>query len=177
MLEQTSVYAVAIRHLPGDASVLQNLQELGYRMPTPSCTLTRQEGIDVASTGGALLVWRNPQEVLALCRRDSEVNPFERLLHALAGGKNASAFAVDMSDATAVLVLNRQDAGQCLPRVVDVASIPAQGGASGARLGDVPVLLVRPDAAHVWLVCDRPWLPYILNWLTYAHEGADVQGA
>jgi sarcosine oxidase gamma subunit len=177
MFEPTSVYAVAIRHLPGDASVVHILREVGYQMPAASCTLTRPESGTAPGMGEPLLVWRNPREVLALCRRGGEVNPFERLLHGLSVGKSASAFAVDMSDAVAVLVLSGRAAERCLPRIVDAASIPPLGGATGARLADVPVLLVRPDADQVWLVCDRPWLPYIDNWLTYAHEGADVQGA
>lgn len=168
-------FATTIRHVTGDTTVPEALQALGWHMPTASCKLTRQK-MDGANAGEILLVWRNPQEVLALCVHSNVLdNPFDQLTIALAGGKSATAIAADMSSALAVLELSGPHLEDWLSRLVDAASIPPAASASGARLGDVSVLLVRPELTRAWLVFERPLLPYITNWLTYAYEGADVK--
>jgi sarcosine oxidase gamma subunit len=176
MLEPHPIHAATIRHLPGDLSAASALQDLGWKMPTAARRLTRQI-LDAPGAREVLLVWRNPQEVLALCAHDGAGNPFEALLDSLAAGRSPTAIAADSSHGLVVLALDGPGLEDWLARLVDAASIPPAGSASGARLGDLPVLLVRPQASKVWLVAERPGLAYINDWLTYAHEGARVKTA
>jgi hypothetical protein len=116
------------------------------------------------------VVWRSPHERLVLGRR-SEV--LQAVRQALVPGLQASALAVDLSEAMAVTELLGPALDDWLAHLVDAHAIPRQPGlASGCRMADVPVLLLRLRADCVWLAVERPLLPHINHWLAFAHYGA-----
>lgn len=126
--------------------------------------------LQVAGTEPCWLAWRGPQETIALARERKDLRP---LLEALAPGRDALALAIDLSEALVVVELAGPSLDEWLAHLVDASAIPRQGGcASRARLADIAVLLLRMQAQQLWLVAERPLLPYLEDWLGYARDGA-----
>ncbi len=116
------------------------------------------------------LAWRGPQETIALARDRKDLRP---LLEALPPGRDELALAIDLSEALAVVELTARDLDEWLAHLVDASAIPRQAGStSRARLADVAVLLLRLEVERLWLVAERPLLPYLEDWLGYARAGA-----
>lgn len=152
---------VTLRHGGADALAAQGVHALGLPWPLPPCTLA---GV------GPWLAWCGPHESLLLSHTPQ---PAAQFLQALAPGKSATAFAVDVSEAHAVYELHGPQLECWLSRLVDADAIPADAGrCSRARMADVAVLLLRLSAERLWLLADSPVCAYLENWLVYAHEGA-----
>lgn len=155
------VATLGVRMLAGDTAAHQAVLDSGLpwvNMPS-----------ELAGTD-PFVAWRAPEERLVLGRH---VEPMQRLLRALAPGLHTTALAVDLSESVAVIELHGAGLDDWLAHLVDASAIPrAPGRASRSRLADVPALLLRLSGERLWLTVERPLLPYVIDWLAYAHEGA-----
>jgi heterotetrameric sarcosine oxidase gamma subunit len=151
---------VAVLRAIGDASMAgSELRSLGFDLP----------GAVGQFTGtGPWLVKRRPDEFLA-------VGVHEQLQPLWAPRSLQQVVAIDLSHGQQVLELTGEGAqlDRWLARLVDARAIPsAAGTASRARFVDVPVFLVRLTGNRMLLVADRGVMPYVAEWLVYAHQGA-----
>jgi sarcosine oxidase gamma subunit len=153
--------AITIRHFPGDASARHAVQQAGLAWCETPGTFTGT---------GPWLAWRSPQEAIAI---GCEPARLRTLLAALAPGRNAGAAAVDISEAIGGVELHGPMLDEWLAHLVDATAIPRQAGrVTRARLADVAVMLLRLAPERLWLLAEKPLLPYVQEWLAYAHEGA-----
>jgi sarcosine oxidase gamma subunit len=160
--------AITIRHFAGDPTAREAVQQAGLAW----CDTPGQ----LAGTG-PWLAWRSPQEAIAI---GFDPGPLRSVLAALAPGRHAGAAAADWSEALGAIELHGPMLQDWLAHLVDATAIPRQAGrATRARLADVAVMLLRLDPGRLWLLAERPLLPYLQEWLAYAHAGAfaDVAGA
>lgn len=163
-----STSAITIRHFPGDASARTAVQQAGLAWCDTPGTF--------AGTG-PWLAWRSPQETIAIGFEPARLRP---LLAELAPGRHAGAAAADISEAIAGFELHGPMLDEWLAHLVDASAIPRQAGrVTRARLAEVAVMLLRLAPDRLWLLAEKPLLPYVQEWLVYAHEGAfaDLTGS
>jgi hypothetical protein len=153
--------AIAIRHFPGDTSAALAVEAQGLAWPNVPGELVGSD---------PWLVWRSPQETIALA---SAAEPLRSLASALAPSQSESAMAVDQSDAVAVFELHGSRLDDWLAHLVDATAIPREPGlCSRCRLADVAVLLLRLESGRIWLLTDGPVATYVEDWLRFSHAGA-----
>lgn len=153
--------AITIRHFPDDASARETVQQAGL----PWCDTPGR----LAGTG-PWLAWRSPQETVAI---GLHAAPLRLVLQALAPGRHPGAAAADLSEALGAIELHGPLLDEWLAHLVDATAIPRQAGrTTRVRLADVAVLLLRIESQRLWVVAEQPLLPYVQEWLAYAHEGA-----
>lgn len=156
---------LSIRHLPDDQGVRETVATLGLEWPVQPGRFSGHP--DAADGRGVTLVWRSPQELLALSRQGPALQP---LRDALVPGRLATAAAWNLSQGLVLFELQSPDLDAWLARLVDAAAIPQTSGhSSRCRLADVAVLLLRLDKERAWLLADKPIAAYVSNWLDYAH--------
>ena len=156
---------LSIRHLPGDQGVRETVAAMGLEWPAQPGRFSGHP--DAAEGRGVTLVWRSPQELLALSRHGPALQP---LRDALTPGRLATAAAWNLSQGLVLFELQSPDLDAWLARLVDAAAIPQSNGhSSRCRLADVAVLLLRLDKERAWLLADKPITAYVSNWLDYAH--------
>lgn len=158
--------AITIRHFAGDPAARDAVQQAGLAWcDTPG---------ELAGAG-PWLAWRSPQETIAI---GFDPAPLRAVLAALAPGRHAGAAAADVSEAVGAIELHGPLLDAWLAHLVDATAIPRRAGrATRARLADVAVMLLRLEAGRLWLLAERPLLPYLQEWLAYAHEGAFADAA
>lgn len=153
--------AITIRHFPGDPAARDAVQQAGLAWCDTPGTFTGT---------GPWLAWRSPQETIAIGVEPARLSG---VLQALAPGRHAGAAAADISEAMGGLELHGPLLDTWLAHLVDATAIPARAGcATRARLADVAVMLLRLEPERLWLLAEQPLLPYVQEWLAYAHEGA-----
>lgn len=117
---------------------------------------------------GPWLLWRSPQERLALaCTREQ----LGALLSALRPGASESGCALDLSEAVALWRLQGEALPGVLARLADASALPAPGSATRLRWADVAVVLARHSEHEALLLADATLEPYLQNWWAYACEG------
>jgi sarcosine oxidase gamma subunit len=157
---------LSIRHLPDDQGIRETVAALGLDWPAQPGHFSGHP--DAAEGRDVTLVWRSPQELLALSRHGPALQP---LRDALAPGRMATAAAWNLSQGMMLFELQSPDLDAWLARLVDAAAIPQTNGhSSRCRLADVAVLLLRLDKERAWLLVDKPIAAYVSNWLNYAHD-------
>lgn len=155
------VAVVSLRTLPGDTAAQPAVRDAGLPwVDVPG---------DAAGTD-PVVAWRAPRELFVVGRNAA---PGQVLLATLAPGRHETALATDLGEAFAVFELHGPALDDWLAHLVDASAIPRQAGrASGCRLADVAVFLLRLQADRLWLLADRPLQRYLENWLAYTHVGA-----
>jgi heterotetrameric sarcosine oxidase gamma subunit len=151
---------IALRHLPGAGeSLAAALRAAGVTgVPSPGQALGNGQSQDTTA------LWRSPSEVVLLVAERAAANAAMAALAA-----DALACAVDQSDGTLALELQRPRVDELLHRLVDSHSLPMTlGSAVRARLADIAVTLVRRDHDRIWLLADRSHEHYLASWLAYA---------
>lgn len=159
--EVPGVVVATLRHFAGDTSAAAAITGMGLPWP-----------LEVGRLAGAdpWLAWRAPQEAWLLATRRE---PVDALLGALAPGQSESAMAAELSDGLITLELHGPQLDDWLAHLVDASAIPRQPGlVTRARMADVAVLLLRLANDRLWLLADRTIAHYLVEWLTYSHEGA-----
>lgn len=159
--QMADITAITIRHFSGDHSAFDAAKRQHLTWP---------DAPGILAGNDPCLVWRSPQEVIALGFRSESLM---EVLAALAPGQSETAMATDLSEALVVFELRGPTLDEWLSHLVDATAIPRQTGrVRRCRLMDAAVMLLRFEAQRLWLVADRPIAPYLSNWLTYAHQGA-----
>jgi len=154
---------ITIGHFPDDTSARAALECAGLDWPERAGAL---HGHD------PYVLWRSPKELLALSSAPASA-ALKPLLRTLAAGENASAVAIDLSEATVILELHGPQLDTWLEHLVDACAIPRVAPqATRCRLADAAVVLLRLDPERLWLVADRALAAYIQDWLAFAHDGA-----
>lgn len=153
---------VAVIHqIGGGNQAADTVRELG--MPWPAGPL------ELVGDDRCRLAWRSPTETVVIARDPASLRP---LLTVLEPGRDGLAFALEVSEAMAVVELTGVRLDEWLARLVDASAIPRDpGSASPARFADVSVHLLRLGADRAWLLAERPLLPYVQDWLEYARDG------
>jgi hypothetical protein len=153
--------AITIRHLAGDNQAAEAVDAAGLAWSDVPGELTGNN---------PWLVWRSPQEKIALGFEAEQLNA---LRAALSPGQCDLAMAADVSDALAVFELHGPRLDEWLAHLVDAAAIPREPArCSRCRLADVPVLLLRLEPKRLWMVVDHTVRGYVENWLAFSHDGA-----
>jgi sarcosine oxidase gamma subunit len=130
-------------------------------------------GITASPEPGELLgqdpwaIWRSPSEVILLGTHSEHT---DAALAALADAKLAC--AVDQSDGVLALELQGPQLDDLMLRLVDSGSLPIlPGTAVRVRLADISVTLIRHMPHRIWLLAERPYAHYLIDWLNYAGAG------
>lgn len=159
---------VSLRHLPGAEQVVASaLVEAGLPgLPLPG----RITGKD------PWLTWRSPTDGLLVATCGIEADD---LLTCLRPGMHPLACAVDRSDACIALEIEgtSERLEALLSRLIDAGAVPRGPlHGHGARLGDMPVVVLRLSAERAWLIADRRHEPCLLQCMTVALDavGRDI---
>lgn len=159
---------LSLRHAAGSAALAVALQAQGLAVPAATGDVT-------AAPGGLHAVRRQPEETIVV---GADAQGADALLAALAPAPGRDAQALDLSHGLAVIALEGPRIDEWLSHLVDALAIPYERArATRTRLGDVAVLLLRLESDCCWLVADRSLMPYLANWLGFAHEGAFAPAA
>lgn len=154
------LHVLGVRVLPGsDLSWVESLHACGVtRLPSPG----RYEGEAVR------VLWRSPSQYWLVTRQPDRLHS---VVTTLTPGANADAYAVDHSEGTVGFELGAEDVDGVLARLMDASAIPrTPGQATRARCADVAVVLMRIDERRLWMLVDRPVVPYMTAWLGRAVE-------
>ena len=155
---------VTVRHAAGSRAAEDAVRALGLAWPRSIGDSTLRE------EDGTCVVRRHPGECL-LVGTDASVQ--DALLDALAPGRAADAFAVDLSHGIVVVVIEGPHLDEWMARLVDAGALPrTPGRAAHARMIDIAVGLLRLADDRLWLFADRPLAPYIADWLSFTHVAA-----
>ena len=118
-----------------------------------------------------LLLWRSASEWLYVGTGAAPDPRADALIEALSPGRDASALAVDVSDASIALELRGESVDALLVRLFDASAVPAEPGQGWrARLADIAVVVLRRTSRCVWLIADRAEMDYLADWLAYAAQ-------
>jgi sarcosine oxidase gamma subunit len=154
------ITVLSLRSLSGDTAAQRAVHDAGLTWVNVPGDFA---GLD------PVVAWSAPGERLLLGRQAA---PLRQLLAELAPGRSESALAVDLSEAMAVIELRSPLVDQWLAHLVDASAIPREPGrCSRCRLADISAMLLRLEAGRLWLVVDRPLLPYVTEWLAYSRVG------
>ncbi len=80
-------------------------------------------------------------------------------------GALVDAVFIDLSDGLCVLRLGGPGTPELLSRLGAGDAVPADGGATRRRLGDLPVLVVGRGGEGVWLVVERVYREHLMGWI------------
>lgn len=157
------LHLLSLRHgFGGDAAIARALQPLGIAHLPAAGQLAGAPGPD-----GPWVWWRSPSEWTLAAYTPKPLQAVQQALSDI--GPGPLACAIDLSDGTWGVELQGEGIDALMSRLVDAASLPRGAGqATRARLVDVPVTLVRHDAARLWLLADRSLEHYLADWLAYA---------
>lgn len=165
------LHLLSLRHgFGGDAAIARALQPLGITHLPAAGQLAGAPGPD-----GPWVWWRSPSEWGLAAFTPQPLRAVEQGLRDI--GPGPLACAIDLSDGTWGVELQGAGIDALMSRLVDAASLPRGAGqATRARCVDVPVTLVRHDAARLWLLADRSLEHYLADWLDHARSATEGDG-
>ncbi len=158
-----ALHVLALRHLPagGAQAVRAAVQRAGLPEPPPPGLLAGSD---------PFIAWCSPSEWRLVA---SERAGLDTVAAALKPDADATACAVDLSAGLLGLELEGGGIDSLMSRLMDTASIAAPGGATRGRLVDVSVLQLRPAPGRLWLLADRAFEGWLVQWLDHAMQGAE----